>query len=92
MAKNREVQDNGELVDVEFRRPTTVGGVYQPTGSTAEVAAFQKRHLVDAGYVDGTIEDIASPAEIEQGCLDVLKADEREPEYDAPVEVNQEEE
>ena len=61
---------------VKLNRATKIGGAW--TDGNVEVYPFQKRHLVDAGYVNGTPEDIASDGEKAAGALEVLKsADER---------------
>ena len=56
---------------VKLNRPTTISGAW--TKGNAQVYPFQKRHLVDAGYVNGTVEDIASDGEKAAGALEVLK-------------------
>lgn len=64
-SKNRE--------SVKLNRPTKISGGWQETGDSVEVYPFQRRHLVDAGYVNGGLEDIASEGEKESGALEVLK-------------------
>lgn len=61
---------------VKLNRPTKIGGAW--VDESAEVYPFQRRHLVDAGYVNGGVEDIASDGEKQAGALEVLKkADKR---------------
>ena len=60
-------------VNVKLTRPDLVGGSSLEAGDSVEVYPFQKRHMVEAGSVNGTVEDIASPAEKEAGALNVLK-------------------
>ena len=60
-------------VNVKLTRPDKVGGSSLGAGDSVEVYPFQKRHMVEAGSVNGGVEDIASPAEKEAGALNVLK-------------------
>lgn len=64
MAKNTE--------SVKLNRPTKIGGAW--ADGSAEVYPFQRRHLVDAGYVNGGPGDIASDGEKAAGALEVLKS------------------
>jgi hypothetical protein len=64
---------------VTFTRPTHVSGAFVEQGESYEVYPFQRRHMVEAGHVEGGYEQIASDGEQEAGALNVLKrADERD--------------
>lgn len=64
---------------VKLERPTLIQGGWMEKGDSVEVYPFQKRHMVEAGFATGGVEDIASPGEKEVGALNVLKrADERD--------------
>lgn len=72
-------QNENQRQSVKLERPTLVQGGWMEQGDSVEVYPFQKRHMVEAGFVKGGGEDIASPGEKEVGALDVLKrADERD--------------
>jgi hypothetical protein len=81
MARNRreEVKEDPARIteidreEVELKRPTLVNGEWVRAGDSREVYPFQRRHMVDAGHVEGDVEDIASEAEKAQGNLEVLK-------------------
>lgn len=61
---------------VKLNRPTLIGG--QWVDGNANAYPFQRRHLIDGGYVNGGVEDIASEGEKAAGALEVLKkADKR---------------
>ncbi len=63
--------DKNARESVELSRPTLIGGSW--VDGDVEVYAFQRRHLIDGGYANGSVEDIASEAEKEVGALNALK-------------------
>ena len=67
---------------VKLNRPTLIKGEWT---DKADVYPFQKRHLVDAGYVSGSYEDIASEGEKKAGALNVLKKAEDRDDLDGGV-------
>lgn len=64
---------SAEMESVKLTGPTKITGGWYETGDTVEVYPFQKRHMVDGGYVEGQVTDIFSPGEKEQGAENVLK-------------------
>lgn len=68
----------------EFRQSTRISGAPVEAGDSLDVYPFEKRHLVAAGLAEGSLEDTASPAEKEQGNLEVLKPLRDQEAYVAP--------
>ncbi len=64
---------NTEMESVTLSGPTKITGGWYETGDTVEVYPFQKRHMVDGGYVEGQVADIFSDGEKEQDAENVLK-------------------
>lgn len=87
MALKKNQEDPARITEidkesVELKRPTLVSGELVYDGDSRDVYPFERRHMVDAGYVEGDVEDIASEAEKAQGNLEVLKRPEdREGKY-----------
>lgn len=78
MAKNTET--------VKLNAPTKIGGVWHETGDTVEVYPFQRRHLIAyGGYVNGSVEDMASGGEKQAGALEVLKRADKRSDVDGGV-------
>ncbi len=61
---------NGK-VSVTLKQGTRIAGAWREAGETVDVYDGQeKRWLISNGYVDGSLEDAASPEEVEQGNLE----------------------
>ncbi len=71
---------------VKLNSPTKIGGAWHKAGDTVEVYPFQRRHLIAyGGYVNGSVEDMASDGEKEAGALEVLKRADRRSDIDGGV-------
>ncbi len=78
MAKNTET--------VKLNAPTKIGGVWHETGDSVEVYPFQRRHLIAyGGYVNGSVEDMASDGEKDAGALEVFKKADNRSDIDGGV-------
>jgi hypothetical protein len=60
--------------------PTLIQGTWYEKGDEVEIYPFQRRHLVEGGYVEGDVpEEVASDGEKDAGALNALKrSDERD--------------
>lgn len=79
MAKNNNKES------VKLNRPTKISGGWHDTDDSVEVYPFQRRHLIDSGYVHGTVEDIASDGEKDAGALEVFKKADKRDDIDGGV-------
>lgn len=70
MARDKKKGDELTQESVTLKQGTRISGAPYEPGDSVEVYAFEKRHLVANNYAEGSLEDTASPAEIEQGNLE----------------------
>lgn len=71
---------------VKLNAPTKIGGAWHEAGDSVEVYPFQRRHLVAyGGYVNGSVEDMASDGEKAAGALEVLKKADKRSDIDGGV-------
>lgn len=83
-SKGSDWLDEVDAQSAELRHSTRISGAPVDAGDSVDVYPFEKRHLVSAGLAEGGVEDMASPGEIEQGNLEVLKPLKDQEAYVAP--------
>ena len=72
MASSNNQGDRYGRESIELKQSTLVSGAHHEAGESVTVYPFERRHLVSNNYANGGLEDIASPAEIEQGNLEIF--------------------
>ena len=82
MANNNDKPEAFRRESVTLKGPDRIAGSAVQAGDSVEVYPFQRRHMVAAGSVEGTMEDIASEAEKEANALEVLKKPEERDDID----------
>ena len=65
--------DKNKRETVQIQGTDRIAGTQVQSGDSVDVYPFQRRHMVAAGSVAGSIEDIASESEKDAYALEVLK-------------------
>lgn len=76
-------QDTNKRETVQIQSADRIAGSPVQAGDKAEVYPFQRRHMVAAGSVAGSVEDIASESEKDALALEALKRPSERSDIDA---------